>query len=351
MNITKNSHFIPQVYLKSWASDKLKINVYNLFAPSEKSPIWKKENLRKTSNIDYMYQFFDGKKYNNEIEEKFSIEVENKFPQFIEKINQYKAFTCEDKEYVAKLVLSQFYRNIKGYNRIQEMSEELFPKALLEVFTDLSKMGKNKANKNVKFQELDNYFDDIKLEIFNGDDKDNALLKVEKLAGKNNWLSALNLIMNKTYRKISNNSWQILVAKDRDEFLTSDNPVILMNYYSDNNYEILNSGFGVRGASIYFPLTPKRALYCHVGSKIPEYVICPKESIEFFNKIIVETATYKVYAKTKIDGIALYRKRIVNREIFSEITNQRKGFHNDYIKKELPFLLESNLQKNNCNLQ
>ena len=62
MNITKNSHFIPQVYLKSWASDKLKIDVYNLFAPSEKSPIWKKENLRKTTNIDYMYQFFDGKK-------------------------------------------------------------------------------------------------------------------------------------------------------------------------------------------------------------------------------------------------------------------------------------------------
>lgn len=231
------------------------------------------------------------------------------------------------------------------------MSEELFPKALLEVFTDLSKMGKIKANKNVKFQELDNYFDDIKLEIFNGDDKDNALLKVEKLAGKNNWLSALNLIMNKTYRKISNNSWQILVAEGGDEFLTSDNPVILMNYYSDNNYEILNSGFGVRGASIYFPLTPKRALYCHVGSKIPEYAICTKESINFFNKIIVETATYKVYAKTKIDGIALYRKRIVNREIFSEITKQRKDFHNNYIKSEIPFLLESNLQKNNCNLQ
>ncbi|MBI3605550.1 MAG: DUF4238 domain-containing protein [Nitrospirae bacterium] len=53
--------------------------------------------------------------------------------------------------------------------------------------------------------------------------------------------------------------FKLIEAKNRGEFITSDNPVVIFNQYFENPMTHFTRGLASRGLQIYLPISPKRA--------------------------------------------------------------------------------------------
>lgn len=77
VEITRNNHYIPQMYLRSWSKDKKNIYVYNILASHMNVPIWMTKNIRSIAYHKDLYTWNNGEYDTDEIEKWFAYEIEN----------------------------------------------------------------------------------------------------------------------------------------------------------------------------------------------------------------------------------------------------------------------------------
>ena len=91
-------------------------------------------------------------------------------------------------------------------------------------------------------------------------EEDFGKLRVESIVGRGYWLFAIKQLLTKTINVLLQHKWTILQSPTELKWLTSDDPVIKLNYYNPQKYDF-GGGWGSLGTEIFLPLSPKYLLY------------------------------------------------------------------------------------------
>ncbi|MGG5359197.1 MULTISPECIES: DUF4238 domain-containing protein [unclassified Enterococcus] len=332
-----NNHYVPKTYLKQWAINN-KIYEYNLLVPHDKYPKWKKVSISRTSSLDSLYLYYDEGEITDEMEDFFSTEFEMQYNSFIDKINTYSILDKNDKEYISKLVASQYLRTLKGFYRIQKIVIDTFPDIIEDLKFSMEQEFKTTGTLRVDNKsrlEYDNFIP-LKVDIQKLDEEKSGL-NIQTIAGKSLWLFCIKHFLTSTYKILNKISWCIYDAPNNFEWVTSDDPVIFLNYFNKNNYNF-NGGWGVNNTNIIFPLSPTKLLFATIGQSTTPYQKATLSFAEEIQKYIVENSHYKIYSRTVNQKITKMRKRHVDEKKFREFNDSLKDFHDNYVDIEIPFL-------------
>lgn len=216
----KKHHFVPKFYLRFFSNDGLSINLFNI--PRSKKII--SSGLKNQCYRDYFYgKNLEGEKALGKIEGIVAEIIKN-----IVITKEIPALTSADRTSLLLYIMVQYSRTGYRADALDEMADAFFKYAFQE-----------------KFKELD--ADSFKIGF-----KEPGTFSV-----------AMGM---QTYELLIDMEWLLVETNGRQEFITSDAPVVFYNQFFDSRREGSNTGAATKGLQIFFPLSPDLLLVLYDGN-------------------------------------------------------------------------------------
>lgn len=258
---TKNQHYVPQFYLRSFSEDGHGIRTFNLSS----GKVIPHAKLKYQCSKDYFYGE-DGtlEKALGGMETAFSLT----FKKCLE-LNPKERISNEDFYLLSMFVAVQYMRTKKMMDVMEQFGKETYGAA---------------AKLYIKMNKLDLSPDQVKIK-----------------ANKNFPQYILGFVILKQ-PLLMDLECVILENETKEDFVLSDNPIVFQNPLLEEHVKYNCNGMASRGLQIYFPLSPKRAIcfydfdvYKFAGKNIIS-LRSPKD-IEQLNQLQFMNAERNVYLK------------------------------------------------------
>ncbi len=333
-----NSHYVPESYLNNWCNSNNKLLRYSLLVPHENYPIWKASTPNGICKHRHLYtSLIDGKESDN-IERWFDTDFENPASEPIKKAVTENRLSPNDWELLIKFLAAQDVRTPARMFEILKRGEKIVPeltnnilKNFVEDIAELKASGKPPV-----YNKSDNSrFLPIKVNAEFNPNQDEGILRVETIVGRGYWLHSIKYLLKNTIKHLLKNQWTILHSPKEIEWLTSDDPVIKLNYHTPTEYNY-GGGWASNGTEIFMPLSTKHLLYTKVsGNRLPRGTMLTKDQALIFQRIIAEHAHRYIYSKSQNDLVHKIRPRVVNLKTYNDELEQWKSWHEANISSEL----------------
>jgi hypothetical protein len=161
-----------------------------------------------------------------------------------------------------------------------------------------------------------------------------GILRAETVVGRSLFLFNLKHLLTKTVNALLAHKWTILRAPEGIEWLTSDDPVVRLNYHNLIRYDF-KGGWGSVGTEIFLPLSPRHLLYTKIGSKPPQRgTVMPIELANQLQRFTIEHAHRFIIAATPAKSVSELRPRIVDPVAFKADVEQWKRWHEEQTTAE-----------------
>lgn len=291
----KKQHYVPRLYLKRFSDDEKSINLFNLkLGKSIHEP-----NFKNQCYEDYFY----GKDL---IVEKFLGKIENNAVNYFKYISSSNELPKRG---------SELYMDIFLYVILQHGRTKYNVLALNEA-TDRMVKHIFESNPEIKKKILDKFTNEI-------NEPGRVALR---------FATEASIITYDLHLKL------IVITNEKQEFITSDNPVVLYNQFFEYREKGSNVGLASKGLQIFFPIDSKRMLLFFdsdiykVGNKKDLIVFVNKEDdINSLNQLQIVNALSNVYYKSKTlnikkiytSSISYFRKQKTNLNIFSGVDEKK----------------------------
>jgi hypothetical protein len=150
------------------------------------------------------------------------------------------------------------------------------------------------------------------------------------VVGRGVWLFAMRSILaGAGAQALHNHRWSILAPHDGLEWCTSDDPVILLNYYGAGRYDF-GGGTGSNGTEIFLPLSPRHMLYTRIGKRPPPRGgKFSQEDTKKLRRIIAEHAYGMILVRSPDEEIPSIRPRVENEEQFRNEQLSWQSWHEE----------------------
>lgn len=327
--ISRNNHYVPQFYLENWSTNK-KLWKYQLLVSSENVPIWSCVSVKYTASQDNLYVRVEKESEMDDFEKMFDYQFESVSKNAIEKAINDEKLSMEDWSKLINFVGAQIVRTPAFYQKTRPIIKQAMENGLTGALNKLSHLmdiPKNKTEIN-KFDEL------IPIKYYEvGDSEEEGYknIKFESIEGKSTWLWTIQHLLGEPLEILHQHKWSIITCDE--ELPTSDDPVICLNYYDDNDYNF-NGGWKQKGTEILCPISPHKILYTQVGRRNPPRMKYDKKQSKLLKKIIVMHAFREIYAFNEDAEIPSIRNRHINAEKYKEEKKIMEEWYNDYIYTE-----------------
>ena len=352
MPISRNNHYVPQFYLEKWGSNK-KIWKYALLVPNENVPMWTSSSIKHTASQDNLYvRWYDGVEI-DDFEQFFGSEFENKAKQSIDKAVSGERLSMDDWHNMIDFVGAQIVRTPAFYQKMRPIIRNAMKQALEESVEKLQKIEDISVLKAANHK-IQSSFDQELIPIQYVDEGESNIsgfvdVRFETVEGKSTWLWAMRHLIKEPLKQLHNHKWSIITTEV--PIPTSDDPVICLNYYSENDY-IFDGGWMQKGTEIICPISPYKILYTQVGVRHEPRIWYTKDQSAVFKKMIVEHAFREVYAMDQDPEVCVIRPRIINQELFVTEKREVDGWYQTYIDGESTMLKSKHqIIKNEDNLE
>jgi hypothetical protein len=147
-----------------------------------------------------------------------------------------------------------------------------------------------------------------------------ANVKVEILNGRALWLYGVRHLLSTTLRALEKHRWTIVKPPRGMLWLTSDNPVVKLNYYGEGRYDF-GGGWGNPKTDLLLPLSPKHLMCTQVGAarrELPERgAELDEETALKLQGFIAENADRMIFSSSPDSRIGRLRPREVDAEKFN----------------------------------
>ncbi len=120
-NLSRNNHFLSQMYMDAWKKEDGKVLVYNLLVPNENYPLWQPKSLRSVGSYDSMYVRFSDDKEIDDIEKWFGSEFEAPSVKALMKARNSEKLTVDEYKSLINLVACHYVRAPKFIFKILEI--------------------------------------------------------------------------------------------------------------------------------------------------------------------------------------------------------------------------------------
>lgn len=211
---------------------------------------------------------------------------------------------------------------VRMFERLRNWNETM-PSLLEECLEDTVAAlqdSKRTGSKLPDIQALDEWgMFPVRTRIESGESSAEAIIHTEATIGRSMWLWSLKRLLTTTLNILHTHRWTILRSPPGHYWLTSDNPVLRLNYSSRTSYD-LKGGWGSEGTEIMMPLSPTHLLYTRIGAqRVPARGTVM--SIDFTTQIrrfTVENAHRYVFSHAVDPVVSEWRPRTVDSHQFSE---------------------------------
>ncbi|MFV0249758.1 MAG: DUF4238 domain-containing protein [Bacilli bacterium] len=337
-NISRNNHFVSQMYLDAWKNTNNKVMVYDLLVPNERVPIWTPKSTKSVGSMDSLFVRLKHDKEIDDIEKWFSTEYEYPAKDVLEKVINEDRISEEEWHKLIDFVACHIVRSPSFLIRTLETAKKDCIPIFEEEAKEIPEKIKNKIKKSVAKKDYDDELFPLKVTNI-GDDEtgENSLYKVETIFGKQFYLWIMKHLLGNTCKILHKHKWSIITVDEKVILPTSDNPVACINYNDENDYNFVG-GWGRKNSNILFPISPNKILYTQVGTKRIPRIKATYEMSLIFKKIIVENSYKCIISNFNDDEIPKIKPRVVDLNIFLEEKEKWKDFQKNYIEKESEFI-------------
>jgi hypothetical protein len=328
----KNNHFVPQSYLKRWSSDGLKIWVYRILVPHQNNPVWKRHSIRSIAYHAHLYTMISAGSETDEFERWFEKDFETPAQEALFKATSNHRLSTKEWENLIRFTAAQIVRTpahlLKNMERWHKVMPELMNSTLQNFVKHLEK-GKNKTGLLPKHKNtIKDEILPLRSSIEPSSEPDQSLLKVETIIGRSMWLYNIKHLLTNTVKILLQHKWSILHVSSDVEWLTSDDPVICLNYYRKGSYDF-GGGWGRKGSEILFPISPYYMLYTKVGEKSQPRIDLTSECSTGLQRLIAEHSHRWIYAKMPLEKIETLRPRMIDATSFKDELEAWKNWHDE----------------------
>jgi hypothetical protein len=331
--ITAKNHFVPQLYLKRWAGADSKIWRHSLLVPQENVPPWKKSSTAAIGYHQHLYTRIAGGKETDEVEKWLSYEFETPAELPISRAVSEQHLTSEDWEVILRFLWMQDARTPASFLKFRERQIKNLPEITQDVLeSSVQKLMEAKLTGKVLKPRVSaaaaDFPSKVTEEIEPG--ADTGTLKVEVDVGRGLWLWSLRQPYTRTMDAIYRLKATILRPPLGMNWVTSDDPVVKVNYYSHDKYDF-GGGYGHPGTEILFPLGPQHLIYAKVGARaaFEKYQRVPETIAVVFQKLLIEHAHRIIFAVDPDPMIEKLHPRHVSLDDYKHEAAQWQQWHKE----------------------
>jgi hypothetical protein len=170
---------------------------------------------------------------------------------------------------------------------------------------------------------------------------DSGTLKVQTVAGRGLWLFGLKQLLTETLQVLHKHKWTVLVSPEGETWMTSDDPVVKLNYESEEKYNF-GGGWGRPGTEIFMPLGPRHLLYTRVSFRPPPRgTVMSAKFARSLQSFTVEHAHRFVFSTEPDARLPAMRERHVSAEQYAAEAKQWANWHQEQTDAESNLLKSS----------
>lgn len=308
-NISRNNHFVAQMYLEAWKNSNNKVWTYDLLVPNENCNLWSEKSTKSIASLQNFYINLKEKEEVDEIEKYLNEEFETSASIPLKKAAKGESLSISDWRAIINYIGCQIVRTPAFVSKMLKKTKEDMGSTFQQTITELAEelnnisVDKLKSYSNNKEYDNDNKMFPLKIIDTGIGNNGKTLIKIETIIGKSYYLYMMKYLLKETIKILHKHEWKILDLDDRVNIPTSDDPVICLNYYADDTYDF---GGG----------------WNNIGSEI----------------IFVEHAHRRIFSMDKERWVTKVRKRYVNLDEFQREKEMLENWHKNYKNIESEYL-------------
>jgi hypothetical protein len=332
-NITRDNHFVPQLYLRSWAGADSKVWRYSLLVPHKKMPPWKPSSTAAIGYRQHLYTRIAGGKATDDVEKWLNREFEMPSVLPLKKAMNREPLTPEDWNAITRFMWMQDARTPANFLKFRERQIRDLPAITQNVLeSSVQKLTEAKRTGNALAHQPSpataNFPSKVIKEIEPG--ADTGTVRVEVDVGRGLWLWSLQQPYAGAMQAIRRLKTTIVRPPAGMNWVTSDDPVVLLNYRSVTDYDF-NGGYGRLGTEILFPLGPQHLLYAKVGDRpgFLKYQRVSETTGLWWQKFLIEHAHRMIFAVAPDPMVEKFHPRHVNLKDYKHEAAQWEQWHKE----------------------
>jgi hypothetical protein len=321
----RDNHYVPRLYLKAWAASGGRVPTYRVLVAHEDVPVWKLFSSKAVANHAHLYTQIAAGKETDQIEKWFDREYESPAEEPIRKATSDKRLTREDWKHLIRFLALQDVRTPAWFAQRMEALDETAPQLMEETMKnsiqrmqEAAKTGK--AIEPLKLPAAEREGLPLRVSVRRSPSGGGEIEAV-MLRGRQYWHWAIKRALAVPEKVLHQHHWTIMKPAKGYKWITSDNPVIRVNYNNLSDYNF-TGGWNSPGTCILLPLGPEHLLYTQIGQRMPQRgERMTKENTELIRRFTAEHAWRMIFAAEEDEQVSSLRPRIVNA---AEVQYERK---------------------------
>jgi hypothetical protein len=231
MALTRDSHFVPQMYLKNFASASNEVYEYRLLVPHPSVPVWKPVHVAGTGYERNLYTRIVRGKEVDDIEHWLNREFETPAIEPLQRVLEDRELSRGDWEILTGFLASQIVRTpaylIKNLPRWSEMAPRVLEQSLRVTENRLRK-AKERGQEiiiDTAPTPLSEYLP-VRVERKDLPEEKRVQFITRMVVGRAFWFGSMKHLLTNSLNVLQKHNWSILEAPSRLPWFTSDDPVI-----------------------------------------------------------------------------------------------------------------------------
>lgn len=311
------------MYLKAWSGDSGRLQSYRVLVPHSNEPCWKPRSPKAVAYHRNLYTRIASGGETDDVETWFDTEFETPAGKPFKRALNNEKLSPEDWWALVRFLAAQDVRTpARMFDRLRNWNETL-PALIDECLIDSVREMEEYSRAGVPIptaviNETQMLFP-VRTVISADSDEVDGLIRTEATIGRSMWLWSLKHLLTNTLKVLHAHRWTILRSPPGIEWLTSDNPVLRLNYSDPETYDF-KGGWGSIGTQIMMPLSPTHLLYTQIGAKRPppRGTVATPYFASQVRRFTVEHAHRYVFGRTEDPDVEAWRPRTVDSTIFQE---------------------------------
>ena len=337
VSFRRDNHYVPQTYLKHWGGTDGRVFAYRVLVPHPNVRLWKPMSVRGLAYHTHLYTRVVANGLTDEVERWLDSEFEAPTGNVIQKVVDDERLTSQDWSHLIRFLAAQ---DVRPPARLMEMLRrwhqtlpDFMEDTLKESVQELEKSRREGTPLDHSSHINSEYFPcKVMTELVPGEKQ--GTLGIETVIGRGLWLFSLKQLLTQTVNVLLAHKWSILRSPKGIEWLTSDDPVVRLNYHNPTMYDF-RGGWCSIGTEIFLPLSPHHLLYTKIGTKPPQRgTVVSTELAGWLQRFTIEHAHRFIIAQKENESVSKIRPRIVDPAAFKTEKEQWKRWHEEQIVAE-----------------
>jgi len=332
--ITADNHYVPQGYLKQWATNG-GVWTYRLLVQHPNVPQWVQKSPVSLGSQRHLYTEVEEGNDLDELERWFNQSFETPSAESIRKVVEDDRLTPEDWDALVRFLAAQDLRTPKTYFEMTARWSKTLPALIentladsLQKVTELTKAGivlpppAPVVDKKTPFR--------VKA------DREAGKIESAVLNGRRFWLRQIKDRLETTAKVLHQHRWTILAPPKGLYWPTSDSPVI--NLRAGGKGYRLERAWGLSKMNIMMPLSPRHLLFTQVGDRPPRRgSVLDLGLASLVRRVTAENAFRFIFTQSPDDEMSALRPRRESAEDFKAEQKVWADWHKTHSDAEKAF--------------